>query len=144
MAKPKIYVCFDYEKDHIYKYLLDAWSANPYFEFSFNDMTPNEIKTSSVPVVKSCLARKINESDYTLVIIGEDANKRHPDSAEIGYKNWQNFEVAKSVENGNKLIGVKLNYFYEAPEEMLGRNTHWASSFTQENITKAILDAIRQ
>jgi len=144
MAKPKIYVCFDYEEDRNYKNILSAWNANPNFDFSFRDMSSNEIKTSSIPVVKGCLTRKINAADYTLVIIGKDANKLHPDSKEIGYTNWQNFEVAKSIENGNGLIGIKLNYLYAAPEEMLGQGATWASAFTQEKITNAILEAMKK
>ena len=35
MAKKKVYVCFDYDRDKHYKYLMEAWNANPNFEFLF-------------------------------------------------------------------------------------------------------------
>ncbi|QIB56573.1 TIR domain-containing protein [Blautia producta] len=141
MAKKKVFVSFDYEKDKNYYYLMLAWNENPNFDFVFSDYTSKEIKSDSVSTVKRALSRKIGESTYTLVIVGQDANKKHPDSIEIGYRNWQNYEVAKSIERGNKIIGVKINNFYSAPEEMLGVGASWASSFTQDKIISALNNA---
>lgn len=138
MAKKKVFISFDYEKDKHYYYLLTAWDANSDFEFVFSDYTSKEIKSDDVDVVKRALSRKIGESTYTLVIVGEDANKKHSDSEKIGYKNWQNYEVAKSVERGNKIVGIKINNLYSAPEEMLGVGASWASSFTQLKIIEAL------
>jgi len=73
-----------------------------------------------------------------LVIIGAEANKKHKDSIEIGYKNWQNFEIAKSKINKNKLIGVKIDSSYESPDEILNANASWAFSFKQDSIIEAL------
>jgi len=140
MAKKKGFVSFDYENDKRYYFLMKAWDANSDFEFSFSDYTSKEIKSDSIPVIKANLTKKINEATYTLVIIGAEANKRHKDSAEIGYKNWQNFEVAKSKMNYNKLVGVKIDRSYEPPEELLNSGASWAYSFTQA----AIIDALNK
>jgi hypothetical protein len=140
MAKKKVFVSFDYEKDKSYYFLLTAWDANPDFDFSFSDYTSKEIKSDNVAVIKANLTKKINEAIYTLVIVGADANKKHKDAAEIGYKNWQNFEVAKSKNNGNKLVGVKIDKSYESPEELLNAGANWALSFTQA----AIIDALNK
>ena len=43
MAKKKVFVSFDYEKDRNYYFLLKAWDSNSDFEFTMTDMTPNEI-----------------------------------------------------------------------------------------------------
>jgi len=104
MAKKRCCVCFDYETDRHYKNLLAAWDANPDFDFSFADMTPSEILSKSVAVVKQVLSRKINAATYTLVLVGKYANTRHKDYIAIGYRNWQNYEVAKSKEHKNKLV----------------------------------------
>ena len=141
MAKRKVCVSFDYEDDKDFRNLLSAWDKNSNFEFTFNDLTPKEIQTSSVSVVKQVLTRKINAATYTLVIIGKNANKRHRDSTQIGYKNWINFEVARSKANGNKLVAIKLDNSYESPDEILGSGASWARSFTQASIMKAIRDA---
>lgn len=138
MTKKKVFISFDYDKDRYYYYLMKAWDANSNFEFIFSDYTSKEIKSEDVDVVKRALSRKINESDYTLVIIGADANKTHEDSEKIGYINWQNYEVAKSNDSKNKLVGVKIKTMYSAPEEMIGAGASWASAFTQEKIINAL------
>lgn len=141
MAKKKIFVSFDYENDKHYKFLLRAWDANPQFDFLFSDFSSAEINSNSVPVVKQALSARINLATYTLVIIGKEANKRHRDHAEIGYKNWLNYETAKSKQHKNKLIAVKIDRSYESPEELLGAGASWAYSFNQEAILNALVDA---
>ena len=34
MAKKKVFVSFDYENDKHYKFLLEAWDANPKFDLT--------------------------------------------------------------------------------------------------------------
>lgn len=58
MAKKKVYVCFDYDRDKHYKYLMEAWDANPNFDFTFNDQSPDEIQSNDISVIKSCLTKK--------------------------------------------------------------------------------------
>jgi hypothetical protein len=141
MAKKKVFVSFDYENDKHYKFLLQAWDANPKFDFLFSDLSSAEIKSKSVAVVKQALSAKINQATYTLVIVGKEANRRHPDYLEIGYRNWLNYEVAKSKDHANKLVGVKIDRTYDSPEELLGAGASWAFSFTQDAIIKALEDA---
>ena len=95
MSKRKIFVSFDFENDRNYKYLLEAWNGNSDFEFEFDDKSTREINSWNISTIKAALTRKINEADYTIVIVGKEANKRHKDSQLIGYKNWQNFEYEK-------------------------------------------------
>lgn len=141
MAKRKIIVSFDFENDKIYKILLNSWDANPNFEFEFADLTPQEIKSSDISRIKAALTAKINQSTYTLVIVGQYANSIHKDSKLIGYKNWINFEIAKSKENKNKIVAVKLNKSNESPDELLNSGASWAMSFKLDSILKAFEDA---
>ncbi len=141
MAKKKVFISFDYEDDKHYKYLLNAWSNNLDFDFEIVDRTPPEIQSDCIAVIKSNLTKRIKSASHTLVIVGKNANKRHPDWREIGYRNWINFEVAKSKEHGKKLVGVKIKRSYESPEELLESGASWAMSFTEEAITKALNDA---
>jgi hypothetical protein len=138
MAKKKVFVSFDFENDRHYKYLLEGWNNNPNFDFSFDDKSSKEINSWNIGVVKAVLSRKINEADYTLVIVGSEANKLHKDYRKIGYRNWQNFEIAKSKEHGNKLVGVKINSNFQSPEELLNSGTSWALSFTLQKILEAL------
>jgi len=141
MAKKHVFVSFDYENDKKYKFLLEAWAANPEFDFLFSDYSSGEIDSYDIPTIKAGLTRRINQATYTLVIVGKEANKIHKDHKEIGYRNWLNFEIARSKANKNKLVGVKIAKEYESPEELLGANASWAMSFTQAAIIKALDEA---
>lgn len=140
MAK-KIFVSFDYEKDKNYKFLLEAWNKNNKFDLTFADHSSQEIDSDEINRVKVALTRKINSAEITLVIIGKDANKTHPDSKEIGYKNWINFEIARSVDADNSIVGVKIDKEFDSPEEIYGIGASWAMSFTEESIMKALDEA---
>jgi hypothetical protein len=137
----KVFVSFDFENDRHYKYLLEAWHANPQFEFVFEDGTPREINSSNVGRVKAALTAKINAATHTLVIVGKHSNDPHPNRGLIGYRNWINFEVAQSIAAGNRLAAVKLDRLNESPEELLGANAEWALSFTEDNIIRALNNA---
>ncbi len=141
MAKKRVFVSFDYTYDKSYKYLLDAWDKNENMDFVFEDCSSDEILSDHIPTIKAGLTRRINQSDYTLVIIGKYANSEHPDHKEIGYKNWINFEIARSKANGNKLVAVKIDKNYESPDEIIGAGASWAMSFTQESIIRALNNA---
>ena len=138
MAKKRVFVSFDYDDDKGYRNLLKAWDANPDFDFYMSDLTPGEVNTWDISRIKAALVTAINRATYTLVIVGKNANKRHPKSYEIGYKNWINFEIAKSKLNKNKLVGVKLDREYESPDELIGSGAKWAMSFTKDAILKAL------
>ena len=138
MAKKKVFVSFDYTNDKGYKYLLDAWDKNKNMDFVFDDRSAGEIMSNNIPTVKAGLTKRIKDASYTLVIIGKEANKKHKKRKKIGHKNWINFEIAQSIQNGNKLVAVKLNRAYEPPEELLSAGAFWAMSFTQDAIIKAL------
>lgn len=141
MEKVEVFVSFDYDYDKLYKYLLEAWSANANFSFTFADKTPDGINSNNIGRIKAALSQKINEANYTLIVIGKYANKEHPDSKLIDDINWINWEIRKSIELGNKLVAVKIDRNYDSPEAVLGVDASWAMSFTQDAIIKAIKDA---
>ncbi len=134
----KVFVSFDYDHDKHYKYLLEAWDANPNFDFFFSDLTSREIQSWDISRIKAALTTKINQATYTLTIVGKYSNSRHSDSQEIGYKNWQNFEIAMSKNNRNKLVGVKIDKSFQTPEELFGSGASWAMTFSQQSILNAL------
>lgn len=138
MAKKTVFVSFDYDNDKRYKFLLAAWDANRQFDFLFADRSSGEINSNNIRVIKAALTRRINSAKRTLVIIGKEANKRHNDYKLIGYKNWINFEIAKSKANRNKLVAVKIDRQFESPDELLGAGASWAMSFTEAAIVNAL------
>lgn len=134
----KIFVSFDYENDKHYKHLLEAWHNNRQFDFTFRDMSSSEINSSDIGRVKAALTNKINQATHTLVLVGRYANSQHSDHNLIGYKNWINFEIAKSKENNNKLIAVQLDSNVALPNELINERVSWARNFTEANIISAI------
>jgi hypothetical protein len=141
MAKKRVFVSFDFDNDRRYKYLLEAWDANPDIEFTFNDVTPSEIDTNDIGRIKAAITTKINTATHTLIIIGSQANRLHKYSSQIGYKNWINFEIHQSKLNRNRLVAVKLAVSNELPDELVGAQVSWAMSFTQDAITRALNSA---
>ena len=138
MYKKKAFISFDYTNDHKYKYLLNAFSANPKLDFAFDDKSSIEINSYNISVIKANLTKKIEDSTYVIVIVGAEANKLHKDHIAIGYRNWQNFEIAKAKEYHKQLIAIKINQSYESPEELLNSGAKWAYSFTVDGINKAL------
>lgn len=141
MAKKRVFVSFDYDDDKHYKYLLNAWSNNSNFDFDIVDRTPPEIQSGNIPTIKAALTKRIKSATHTLVIVGKNANKLHPDWRQIGYRNWINFEIAKSKEHGKKLVGAKIDKRYDSPEQLLNSGAKWAMSFTHDAILKALNEA---
>ncbi|MCD8107073.1 MAG: TIR domain-containing protein [Oscillospiraceae bacterium] len=138
MAKKKVCVSFDYENDRGYYYLLEAWNKNSSIDFGIEDCTPSEIETESVAVVKQVLSRKIGDANYMIAIIGKHSNDKHPDSNEIGYRNWQAYEVAKNAEKGNHLVVVKLDSGNIAPNECCNVGAKWVTGFILDKIAEAL------
>lgn len=136
--KPKIFISFNYTYDCDYRYMMSAWGANPYFDFTYDDRTPSEIKTNSVGRVKAVLTTKIRESSAVVVIVGKHANELHPDACLIGYRNWQNYEIAKAKELGKKLIAVQINKDFGYPDELRGVNAKRIYSFNPRDIFEAV------
>ena len=73
-----------------------------------------------------------------IAIIGKHSNDKHPDSNEIGYRNWQAYEIDKNAEKGNKLVVVKLDSSYIIPDEAYGQGAEWVNSFNLDDILKAL------
>lgn len=134
----KTFVSFDWDHDRDYKYLLEAWSANPRFKFVWADGTPDEIQSKDVGRVKAALTVKICDASQTLVIVGRYANARHRDAPQIGYKNWINFEVAQSKAAGKRLVAVKLDPSFEPPDELANSGATWVYGFNEAGIRKAL------
>ena len=134
MAKKKVCCSFDYEHDRHYYNLLEAWNNNKDNDFLIKDSKLSEIQRESVANIKQVLSTKIGDANYMIAIIGKHSDDTHPDSAEIGYKNWQAYEIAKNHEKGNGLVVVKLDNSYSAPVEAYGIGAKWVYSFNLEDI----------
>ncbi len=69
----KVFVSFDYENDRHYKYMLEAWNSNPEFQFTFQDISPDEINSYNIGRVKAALTVKINTASHTTLTLKRQA-----------------------------------------------------------------------
>ncbi len=138
MAERKVFVSFDYDNDRNYKYLLEAWDANPKFRFVFKDTTPGEINTYNIERIKAGLTAKINDSDYTLVLVGQYANGLHKHHELIGFRNWINFEIHQSIKAGNHIAVVKLDANCVMPEQLQYTRYYWITGFTEQSVIEVL------
>jgi len=137
----RIFICFDYDNDRRYRYLLAALKQNSGSEIEFEDLTPEEIQSDDVGQIKAGLTRRIRKSGHTLVIIGKHANTYHPKSRYIGTRNWQWWEIEQSKKEGNRFIAVKIERPNSTPDPLLNAAAKWAHSFNVAAILKAINEA---
>jgi len=134
MSKKQVFVSFDYDNDKRYKFLLEAWDANPEFDFVFEDKTPGEINTIDVGRIKAGLTRQLNEATHTLFIVGEHANQPHRLRNEIGFVNWINFEAYQSIRSNNCLAVVKLDSSNAVPSQLKGSGYWHLTGFSEKNV----------
>jgi len=131
MSKIKVFVSYDHSEDAHYKNLLKAWSANPRFDFEFDQRSPDvAINSIYAPAIQSALTTMMKQADYLLVLIGSKSYN----------SNWMNWEIqrAKQADVKLKLVAVKLSYYNTTPGGLLNSSTSFANSFTQDAIILAL------
>lgn len=138
MARPKICISFDYEKDKYSRNAIRLWNENKNIDFDIIDKTPNEIDTYNISRIKGGLTSKISEANILLVISGDYINSPHKDRYEIGCVNWQNWECKKALELGKKIILVKLHSYNDIPTELLGEKREDIVGLELEKVKNAI------
>lgn len=131
MAKKKVFVSYDHSEDAHYKRLLQAWDANPNFDFEFDSRGPNvAINSNDATVVKATLTKLMKESTHLLVLVGEKSNT----------SDWMKWEIdrAKQSDTRLRLAAVKLAKTNITPDGLLNVGTAWATSFERDRIVDAL------
>lgn len=131
MAKTKVFVSYDHSEDANYKRLLQAWDANPDFDFEFDSRGPNvAINSTDAAVVKAALVKTMKTATHLLVLVGEKSST----------SDWINWEIARAKESDVelKIAAVKLTGSSVSPAGLLNIGTAWATSFTRERIVDAL------
>lgn len=138
LAKPKVFVSFDYENDRLYKQALDMWDANKRFDFTFQSHTPTEIRSDNIARIKAGLTTKLKEATHVIVLVGKYANQIHPDTKLIGFRNWINFEVYQARLYKKKIVCVMLDTNNTLPEWLNGSGAVLVNSFNEKDIIEAL------
>lgn len=134
VAKTKVFVSYDHSEDVNYKRLLQAWDANPDFDFELDSRGPDvAIDSDDATKVKQALTRMMKSATHLLVLVGSKSSK----------SKWMNWEIdrAKADDVRLKLAAVKLAKDNESPSGLLGVGTSWATSFERDRILNALKDA---
>lgn len=128
MAKPRIFISYDYDNDKHYKNLLVAWDKNDEFDFAFSDQSADvSIQSTNADAIKRAISAKINSGTHFLCIVGS----RTSSSA------WVTWEINKAKELKKKLVAVKTDSDNKTPTGLLNAGASWAMSFTFDAIKKA-------
>jgi len=131
----KVFVSYDHSEDFLYKELLRAWDANTSFDFRFDLRSPNQaIDSVYAPAIQASLTRKMKESDFILVIVGE---KTHTSK-------WMRWEIKRAQQDDTNLrfAAVKIKSQNLLPAG-LPEYTAIANGFTLEAIKKALTTSNR-
>ncbi len=134
MPKPRVFVSYDHSEDVHYKRLLQAWDANPDFDFEFDSRGPNlAINSSDASVVKQSLTRMMKDATHLLVLVGSQSST----------SKWMTWEIerAKASDIKLRLAAVKLAQSNPTPLGLLGVGTAWATSFERDRIVSALKTA---
>jgi MTH538 TIR-like domain (DUF1863) len=131
MPKKKVFVSYDHSEDAHYKRLLQAWDANPEFDFEFDSRGPDvPIDSDRAATVKQALTRMMKDATHLLVLVGEK-------TASSKWVSWE-IERAKQPDVKLKLAAVKLGKANATPSGLLGTGTAWATSFERDRIVEAL------
>ncbi|HEV7881794.1 TIR domain-containing protein [Bradyrhizobium sp.] len=134
MAKPKVFVSYDHSEDVNYKRLLQAWDANPEFDFEFDSRGPDvAIDSTNAGTVKASLTAKMKEATHLLVLVG----------AKSSTSKWMTWEIDRGKQSDVKLklAAVKLAKDNTTPAGLLNVGTSWATSFTRDRVVEALASA---
>jgi hypothetical protein len=134
MAKPKVFVSYDHSEDSHYKYLLQAWDANPDFDFEFDSRGPDvAIDSSDAGIVKAALTAKMKTATHLLVLVG----------AKSASSKWMIWEIGRAKESDVKLklAAVKIAKDNQTPSGLLNAGTSWATSFERDRVVDALKNA---
>lgn len=132
MAKKRIFISFDYDKDKHYKNLLTAWDKNNLFDFAFYDGSVTvPVNSSQAGPIRRVISQRISDCTRVICIVGEETHK----------SDWVTWELEKAKEKGKKLVAVKTAKGNTTPAALYGAGATWALSFTFESIKKAIEDS---
>lgn len=134
MTKKKVFVSYDHSEDAHYKRLLQAWDANPDFDFEFDSRGPNvPIDSDDATKVKQELTKMMKDATHLLVLVGAKSAK----------SKWMVWEIdrAKKSDIKLRLAGVKLEKSNTTPDGLLSAGTAWATSFERDRIVTALNEA---
>ena len=76
MAKPKVFISFDYDNDKHYKNLLVAWNENKNFDLSFYDGSVTvPVNSEAAGPIRRVIAQRIKACPRFLCLVGSKTSQ---------------------------------------------------------------------
>lgn len=129
MAKPKIFVSYDYDNDWQHKKQLVAWDARQEFEFGCAERAAAvAFESADAAFLKRAIAVKIARATVFLCLVGRHTHKCP----------WVAWEIERAVELERKVIALKIEAGNITPTGLLNIGADWALSFSFDALREAV------
>jgi hypothetical protein len=134
-VKTKCFVSYDHSEDAVYKWLLQAWDANPDFDFEFDSRGPGvAIDSETESVIQGSLTSMMKSATHLLALVG----------AKSAQSKWMRWEIARAQEADVRLriAAVRLALTNPTPAGLQSPYVSWATSFERDRIVDALRKAV--
>jgi len=129
MAKNRVFISYDYDRDQASKNQLLGWDANEEFDFSSYDQSFDvAVGSPEAVAIKQDLAARIGDASHFLSIVGKESYR----------SGWAAWETQKAFELKKKLVAVKTDSINNSPPALQRAGASWSMRFNYESIKKAI------
>lgn len=129
MARNKVFIGYDCDRDKDAKDRLLRWDVNKEFDFSSYDRSFDApVDSEGAAAIKRELAARIGDSSHFLCLVGK----------ETYHSAWMAWEIRKAIELKKKLVAAKTDSTNNSPTVMQGVGASWSTLFNFDSIKKAM------
>ncbi len=129
MAKNRVFISYDYDRDKASKDRLLGWDADKEFDFSSYDQSLDvSVDSDNAAAIKQVLSARIGDSSHFLCIVGKESY----------LSGWAAWETRQAAELKKKLVAVKTDSINNSPSALQHAGASWSPLFTFDSIKKAI------
>ena len=132
MAKNRVFISYDYDRDKASKDRLLGWDADKEIDFSSYDQSIEvAVDSDNAAAIKQVLSARIGDSSHFLCIVGKESYR----------SGWVEWETRKAVELKKKLVAVRTDSINNPPRALQSAGASWSMMFNFDSIKKALDDA---
>ena len=129
MAKNRVFISYDYDRDKASKDRLLGWDADKEIDFSSYDQSIEvAVDSDNAAAIKQVLSARIGDSSHFLCIVGKQTYR----------SGWAAWATRKAAELKKKLVAVKTDSINNSPSALQGVGASWSMLFTFDSVKKAI------
>ena len=131
MAKNRVFISYDYDRDKAFKDRLLGWDAGKEIDFSSYDQSIEvAVDSDNAAAIKQVLSARIGDSSHFLCIVGRESYR----------SGWVEWETRKAVELKKKLVAVRTDSINNPPIALQCAGASWSMMFNFDSIKKALAD----